>query len=277
MSASLTPGEFLKFCEFFYRKTGIRLQENKKDIVERRLNTRMVAVGHSSFRDYFAELRFQASGRELQSLINEMTVNETFFYRESQQLRCLVNSVLDDIMRYKVRGGVLRIWSMPCSTGEEPYSIAIWLLENWPQVDHVDVELLASDIDTSVLEKARAGLFSQRSVGQLPKQVLNRYFSKAPGNMYRISETLRDSVNFSQVNISDSAQTRPFRQVDVAFCRNMLIYFDEISRRKAAETFFDALNPGGYLFLGITESMSRISSIFKVCRYPDSVCYQKPR
>lgn len=272
----LTQMEFERFSDFFYRKTGISYDISKKSSVEMRLTKRMTATGQPNFRAYFTHLRFQASGDELQNLVNQMTVNETYFFREEYQFKCLVESVLDIIVAKKQRDQILRIWSIPSSTGEEPYSLALQLLEYWSGVDRVGVEIIASDIDTQVLDKARRGEFGLRSVQNLPKPVLNRYFKLVKKGTYRICQDLRDSIEFCHVNLNDAAQTRSFRGFDVIFCRNLLIYFDDASRRQAAESFYDALNPGGFLFLGHAETMSRISSLFRVRRFGNTIVYQKP-
>ncbi|MGN7614018.1 CheR family methyltransferase [Magnetococcales bacterium HHB-1] len=268
--------EFYKFRDFFYRKTGIFYDEVKRPTVELRLSRQIIKTGYNKFRDYFNYLRFQASGEELQNLINVMTVNETYFIREETHLQCLVNRVLDEIMHFKKPGEILKLWSMPCSTGEEPYSLAIYLLERWAAVDQIGIAISASDIDTSVLHKAQQGVFGQRSVAPLPPAWLKRYFKRVDHNQFLIAKDLRESIDFSKVNLNDAAQTRRFRNFDVIFCRNLLIYFNPESRRRAAETFFDALNPGGFLFLGHSESMSRISSLYRVRRFSDTIVYQKP-
>ncbi|MEO5333790.1 MAG: protein-glutamate O-methyltransferase CheR [Magnetococcus sp. YQC-5] len=268
--------EFLKFRDFFYRKTGIYYEEHKQSTIELRLFKHMTEMGFDDFRLYFNHLRFQASGLDLQSLINRMTVNETFFMREENQLQCLVNSALDEVMRIRRADNLLRLWSIPCSTGEEPYSLALYLLERWPKVDHVNIAISASDIDSNVLEQAKKGVYGPRSVNNIPKAWLQRYFRTIGPGQFQIAKELRDSIDFSLLNLSDPVQTKHFRGYDVIFCRNLLIYFDQESRRRAAETFYDALNPGGFLFLGHAESMSRISSLFKVRHFPDAIIYQKP-
>jgi chemotaxis protein methyltransferase CheR len=204
-----------------------------------------------------------------------MTVNETYFFRESYQFDCLVNHMLDEIAARKRPGSRIRIWSIPSSTGEEPYSIAIYLLERWAKIDHYEVEILSSDIDTSVLQAAQRGVYSARSVAQLPKPYLKKYFTPQ-GDEWRISRELVESVEFSRINLSEPADTRRFRDIDVIFCRNLLIYFDDLSRRVAAEAMFDALAPGGFICLGHSESMSRMSSLYTMRRFPDAMVYQRP-
>ena len=273
---TISDEDFQKFREFFYRKTGILFEDSKRYFVDKRLVERIKATGHSNFRSYFTFMRFQASGEELQALTNAMTVNETYFFREEYQFKCLVNSMLPEIVQRKRPGQTIRIWSIPSSSGEEPYSIALYLTEYWPDIAHWDVELISSDIDTNVLQKAREGRYSARSVQHLPAKLLQKHFRRLPDGDYQISDDFRQAVEFTRVNLNDPADTRPYRGFDVIFCRNLLIYFDDLSRRQAAEVFFDALNPGGFICLGHSESMSRITSVFKVRKFPDAIVYQKP-
>jgi chemotaxis protein methyltransferase CheR len=273
---AITDADFRKFAEFFYRKTGIHFDESKRYFVDKRLIERIEITGAENFRAWFVALRFEADGAEMQHLVNIMTVNETYFFRESYQFDCLVNNMLDEIAARKRPGSRIRIWSIPSSTGEEPYSIAIYLLERWAKIEQYDVEILSSDIDTSVLKAAQRGIYSQRSIAHLPAPYLKKYFTAHGDNEWRISRDLVDSVEFSRVNLSDPADTRRFRDIDVIFCRNLLIYFDDLSRRVAAEAMFDSMSAGGFMCLGHSESMSRMSSLYTVRRFPDAMVYQKP-
>ena len=146
-----------RFCEFLYRRTGMSFAESKRYFIDRRLEDRIAATGSSSFQEYFSLLRTDAD-QEIEHLINSFTVNETYFYREDHQLRCMTQSLLGDIVSKKASGDTIRIWSIPCSTGEEPYSIALWLMENWAQVDNYNIEIVGSDIDTRALDAAADGL-----------------------------------------------------------------------------------------------------------------------
>jgi chemotaxis protein methyltransferase CheR len=273
---TISDADFLKFREFFYRKTGIHFDDSKRYFVDKRLVDRIQATGAEDFRSYFIGLRFEAKGEELQQLVNAMTVNETYFFRESYQFDCMVGDMLNEVVRRKRPGGRIRIWSVPSSTGEEPYSIAIYLLERWPLIDDYEVEILSSDIDTGVLASAQRGVYTPRSVAQLPAAYLDRYFRRRADGDYEISRDLVSAVEFSRVNLTDAADTRAFRDIDLIFCRNLLIYFDDLSRRVAAEAMYDALAPGGFVCLGHSESMSRITSLFTVRRFPDAMVYQKP-
>lgn len=274
---TLSDSDFEKFRDFFYRYTGIFFDDDKRYFVDRRIVQRIAETGKENFRSYFIMLRFQVSGEEMQTLVNLMTVNETYFFREEYQFQCMTRSLLGEILQRKTSSYPVRIWSIPSSSGEEPYSIALYLLEYWPGIQRYDVEIVASDIDTTMLEQARRGVYSKRSVQNLPKNILAKYFYPHPGsNEYQLIEDIRQSVEFTRINLSDAQQTRSYRHFDIIFCRNLLIYFDDTSRREAAEALFDALSPGGFICLGHSESMSRISSLFQVRKFPEAIVYQKP-
>jgi chemotaxis protein methyltransferase CheR len=272
---ALTEEEFRRLCDFLYRRTGMLFTETKRYYVERRVVERMVATSSTSFSSYFARLRMDMQ-QEIELFINAFTVNETYFYREDHQLHCLTNDLLAERVQAKEKGEGLRIWCVPCSTGEEPYSVAIWLLENWPLVDEHDIEILGSDIDTDALQACTAGIFGKRALMRLSPAVVEKYFEPVDSERWAIVDDLRQSVLFSRVNIVESAETRPHGQFDVIFCRNVLIYFDDASRRVAAENLFENLLPGGFICLGHTESMSRISPLFSVRRFDDAIVYQRP-
>lgn len=267
--------EFRRLCEFLYRRTGMVFTESKRYYVERRVIERMSATGSGSFASYFARLRSDAQG-EIEQFVNAFTVNETYFYREDHQLECLGKDLLVERIRGRRKSDPIRIWSVPCSSGEEPYSVALWLLENWPLVDQYEIEIIGSDIDTAVLEAARAGIFGKRALMRLPRPLVEKYFARIGEDNWQILADLRESVQFSVSNLVDSAQTRPYGQFDVIFCRNVLIYFDDASRRVAAENLYENLLPGGFICLGHTESMSRISPLFEVRRFADAIVYQRP-
>src|SRR5580700_5108817 len=171
----VTGEEVERFCEFLYRRTGMSFTEGKRYYIDRRLAERIAATRSTSFQSYFAILRSDAHN-EIEHLINSFTVNETYFYREDHQLRCMTSSMLGAIAALKPPGGTIRIWSIPCSTGEEPYSIALWLMENWPEVDNYNVEILGSDIDTRALKAAAGGIYGERALMRLSRDIVSRYF-----------------------------------------------------------------------------------------------------
>lgn len=268
-----TAEELQRLCEFIYRRTGIFYGEGKRYYIERRLAQGMSRLGTPSIAAYLAVLG--ASPAEAEQLVNSITVNETYFYREEHQLRCLSGVMLPEIVTRRGPGDLIRLWSMPCSTGEEPYSIAIWLLENWALVDAYNIEIVGSDVDTDALAEALAGLYGERALHRLPAWVTGRYFEAPRDGRRQIIQDLRESVRFTAANLVDAASMAAQGRFDVVFCRNVLIYFDDASRLDAAGNLYKALNPGGFLCLGHTESMSRISDRFVVRRFEEAVVYQR--
>lgn len=271
----ITEADFERFRTLFYRKTGIFFEDSKRYFVDKRLKDRMKQCGHEQFKSYFTFMRFQASGEEFQNLVNAMTVNETYFFREEYQFETMCRYLMDDLDTLRPPGEDLRIWSVPSSTGEEPYSIAIYLIEFWKGLEHRDVEIVSSDIDTTVLDNARRGIYSKRSVQNIPLTIRQKYFTQH-GSEFHLCDDIKSSVTLCLANLLGAEVPGKFRSFDLIYCRNLLIYFDDDSRRKAAQVLYDALKPGGYIFLGHSESMSRICSLFKIKKHGDVIVYQKP-
>ena len=278
--AGLSGSDFEKFREYFYKRTGIQFTAAKRYFVDKRIETCVRESPYDTFTGWFAALRVNENSGMLQDLINQLTVNETYFLREDYQFDAMLSTVLPTVLRD--RGGVnrivgpVKILSLPCSTGEEPYSIALRLLEEWDQIDHVDVEIHGADIDSDVLSRARHASYGERSLQRVPQKWRAKYFSAVGADRYQLDEGIRGAVTLHQVNVCDTLAMRAFRDFDVIFCRNVLIYFDELSSRRAAENLYGAMRPGGYLFLGHSESMSRISPIFTPTRLPEGLVYQRP-
>jgi chemotaxis protein methyltransferase CheR len=270
----LQAADLTALCNFLYRRTGMQFGESKRYYIDRRVAERMADRHLGSFADYFALLR--ADPREAEQLINSFTVNETYFYREEHQLACLSEFILPDVIRSKRPGDKVRVWSVPCSSGEEPYSIAIWLLENWALVDAYNIEIIGSDIDTDIIAKALEGNYGRRAVMRLQPALVERYFTPAQDGHVRLIQDLRESVTFTSVNITDPASVASHGTFEVIFCRNLLIYFDEAARVRCMQSLFEGLAPGGYICLGHSESMSRISERFVTRRFPHGVVYQRP-
>lgn len=276
---TLDEPDLTRICDLLYRHTGILVPGNRRPFVERRVLERMRATGAGTLPAYLGRLKADAEG-EVQLFVNAFTVNETYFFREEHQLRCLTASLLRPLTAGRAPDDPIRIWSMPCATGEEPYSIAIWLLEHWPEVDDWEIEIVGSDIDTRALAAAEAGRYGARALMRLPPALVARYFIReegpAGGDVWRILPELRGSVRFTRRNLVDAAGMAQEGRFDVVFCRNVLIYFDDASRRRAADILFSSLRPGGFLCLGHTESMARIPSRFRTRRFPDAIVYQRP-
>ena len=270
----LSITDFAVLSDFLHARTGIRFGETKRYYVDRRVADRMARNNLTAFADYHALLRSRPA--EVEQLINSFTVNETYFYREGHQLACLSQSILPDIIGSKGPGDKIRIWSVPCSSGEEPYSIAIWLLENWALVDAYHVEIVGSDIDTDIIAEALEAEYGQRALMRLSPGLVERYFLPIENGRARLIGDLRESVVFTTCNITDAASVARQGIFDVIFCRNLLIYFDAAARVRCMENLFNSLVPGGYMCLGHSESMSRISKRFLTRRFPQAIVYQRP-
>lgn len=271
---SLSKTEFERVTGLIYAWTGMTFGVNKRYFIERRISERLRRTGVINVGAYLAWV--PTNGEEREQLINSFTINETYFFREEHQLAALSNEILPTLVRTRSPGGLVRIWSMPCSTGEETYSIAIWLLENWPLVDAYNIEIVGSDIDTAAIAAAKAGRFGPRSLARLPAELIERYFEEERAHRRKIIDDLRESVQFSSANLVDQASMSAAGKFDVILCRNLLIYFDDASRLVAASNLFDCLAPGGFLCLGHSESMARISDRFTFVRLEDAIVYRRP-
>lgn len=276
MAYLLSAVDFQKMGDYIYRKTGIFLEAEKHyEKLAKYIEARAKVIQVDSFRKYFYILRFEdKNGDEFQSLINAVTVNETYFYREKEQFEVLTRHILPELHAKRPLDIPIRILSAPSSTGEEPYSIILHLLEEGRIIEERDVEVVGIDIDSSVIEKAKIGHYSERAVHAIPKSILNQWFKPHPFG-YDLVKDLIGTVDFQVANVFDRTQMRQLGKFDIIFSRNMLIYFDDTSRKEAAMTFYDMLNPEGYVLLGHAEYMSRITSVFKAKKIDSTLIYQK--
>lgn len=276
---TLSMDEFENLSSFVYRKTGIRFESKKIYFVSKRVQKRIEELGLISVSEYIRMLRFSdPEGVEFQNLVDLLTVNETYFFRDYPQLQAFAEHCLQDVVERKQKNGdqKLRIWSAPCSTGEEPYTLGIILHAMLENMRHWDIEILASDIDRNVLKTACAACYGKRSLRDVPPEYLQAYFSHVNNGTYQVAEKVKKLIRFEHMNLSAKEAVRSKRHFDFIFCRNLLIYFDDVSRKQLVDHFYLALNPGGYIFLGSSESVSRISSAFRMKRSGGYLVYYKP-
>ena len=252
---SLSEREFARIKARVYAVAGISLSDAKRTLVVSRLSKIVRALRLPSFDAYVDYLERGGTAQDGQDFVNALTTNLTRFYREDHQLRCLTTDLLAERIAARGKAAPIRIWSVPCSTGEEPYSVAMWMLENWPLVDEHEIEILGSDIDTQALEAAREGIFGKRALMRLTPELIAKYFTAMSGERWRILDDLRDSVRFSTVNIVEQSETRPHGAFDVIFCRNVLIYFDKALQNRVHSLFYDSLVRLGVLCLGSKETL----------------------
>jgi len=271
----LTQKDFRKLCDVVYRRIGIAIDDKKYNILSKKIVDLMKENGFSDFRSFFHAIRFNKDKNLFQDLINTVTVNETYFFRENYQFESLISEVLPSLHKLRPKDEVIRILCAPSSTGEEPYSIALHLLNEGKMVEERDFEIIGIDIDSTVLQKAKRGIFTKRSVQFLPQHILKEYF-KPVGMSYEIAPFLKEAIVFKNINVMNKLQMKRLGKFDVIFSRNMLIYFDDASRREVAMAFFEILKSKGYIFLGHAESMNRIVSVYKTLKIGNSIVYQKP-
>jgi len=275
----ITKEEYTRIRDFIYRKTGLFFEDRKLFFVQKRLEKRVSITGAYDMMSYFRELQFRdPQGTELQNLLNILTTNETYFFREFDQLASFAEHCLEEITENKKKYGhrKLKIWSAGCSTGEEPYTIAIIIREMMDDYDDWIIEIIATDINTRVLNFAKQAVYESRAVKDVPPEYLKRWFTYTNENNYRLSPEIKKMCQFNVLNLMNHTEMKQMFNIDFIFCRNVLIYFDNISRKEVVSHYYDSLNPGGYIFLGHSESMTRISSAFRPRRKGGNIVYQKP-
>jgi len=252
---TINDKEFESFRELIYRESGIKLRDNKKDLLRQRLNKRMRTLGLGTFAEYYHLVEADRSRKELTELIDAISTNVTSFFRESKHFDFLTERALPEIMARK-RAAVreIRIWSAACSSGEEPYSILFTLLENQEIVNGWSIKLLATDISTKVLAKAMKGEYLQEKMDGLTDLQLRKYFERSNED-WAVRPKYREMIKFRWFNLI--TPRFPFRRpFDVIFCRNVMIYFDKPTREELIQKFSGALAPGGYLCIGHSESLA---------------------
>jgi chemotaxis protein methyltransferase CheR len=262
--------------DFVHGYCGIYFDDGSKFLLERRLSRRLEQRRLKSFAEYYHFLRYDRKREEeLAILIDNLTTNETYFFRENAQLKAFTEEILPGLRQARPDRKVLRIWSAGCSTGEEPYTIAMLLLESGDWWRDWQVEILGSDINQRVLHTARKGVYKKGAHRTTSPEMLAKYFIEEKGD-YRITDTVKELVSFSSVNLLDPYKTSLISNMDVIFCRNVIIYFDKEAKKKVIESFYHKLREGGYLLLGHSESLINISNAFELRTLKNDMVYQKP-
>ena len=267
-SLDLSQKHFLKISKMIYQMCGISLREGKEALVRFRLLKRLRALGMESFKEYIDFLEHDCSGKEIRSLIDVMTTNKTNFFREITHFNYLREKILPDL---KVPH--LRFWCAGCSSGEEPFSLAILLREEIENIDIRDIKILATDISLKMLEKVRQAYYSQEMLGDIPPLLLQKYFIRVRSEsttLYQVKHEIRAMVRIGRLNLIEPWPMKGL--FHVIFCRNVMIYFDRQTQQELINRFWKFLHPGGYLFLGHSESLSAISHNFK---YMKPAVYRK--
>lgn len=266
----ISDQEFARIQQLVKDATGIALSEHKRSLVVSRLTKRLRALELTSFVGYIDYLAGPDGAGEWEQFVNAITTNKTDFYREPAHFEFLTQEVLAGVKSRAVRGGErrLRIWSAGCSTGEEPYTIAITVRDSLGSLLTWDARILASDIDTSVLERAASGTYAEERVADIPTATLHRHFLRGTGGhagLVRVVPDTQRMVTFRRINLLETPW--PIRsRFDCIFCRNVIIYFDRPTQERLMRQFAEYLREGGYLFLGHSESLHGVCDQFEFLR-----------
>jgi chemotaxis protein methyltransferase CheR len=272
--ATLTNKEYELISNLIYEKFGITLGDQKRSLIIGRLNKVLRQHGFTSFMQYYEYMNSDNSGQALEGLIDQISTNHTFFWRENGHFIYLVEQVLPGLMRFmeKQRSREIRVWCAGCSSGEEPYTIAM-LLDNHlaGNLSRWDIGILATDISSKVLDEARAGIYSTENVSKLPETLLKKYFAAGKEGAYAVKERIAKMVTFKRLNLMN--EDLPFKgKFQIIFCRNVMIYFDKETRESLVERFARFQPEGGYLFIGHSESLGRGNSLY---RYVKPAIYRR--
>ncbi len=265
-STKLTDDEFTKFSDLIYKTSGIHLSFVKKELVHARLGKIIRQRNITSYKDYYRLVVADKSGQELIKLLDAISTNQTFFFRENDHFVILKDEMLPEIIQKNkmANHNEISIWSAGCSSGEEPYSIALIFKEYFNHLQNWNFTILATDISTSMLEKAENGIYHESEFAQVSNYLIKKFFQYGTGkwsSYLRIKKDLKDLIHFTRYNLLDD--TTASDQFDVIFCRNVMIYFDPETREKVIDKFYRALRPKSYLITGHSESLFNIKHRFK--------------
>ena len=269
--------DFIMIRDFIHERSGIYFAENKMYLVKNRLIKRMSELGIKSIRDYFYHVKYDVSLKEFNQLMNLVTTNETSFFRNEPQLLSFSEEVLPMLIREKIQAGepkTLKIWSAGCSSGEEPYTLAILLLEKIMLMPGWNLEILANDISENVLQKARVGEYSGITLRNVKPAFLTRYFTRA-GEGYRVKAEVKGLVKFFHMNLNEARRMNMMTGIDVIFFRNVMIYFSDGVKKQLIRSFYNSLKPGGYLYIGHSETLHGLSKAFKLEYFKNALVYRK--
>jgi chemotaxis protein methyltransferase CheR len=273
--ARMRPDEFRLLRDLVYQHAGLHFDESSAYVFDRRLGDRLDALDLKTFDEYYKYLRFDVRGRlELDEVIEALTTNETYFMRQEYQLRGFRDELLPRLRHANEAARRLVVWSAGCSTGEEVYSVAAMiqqssLFEGW------DIRVIGSDISKKSLAMARRGVYRGASFRATDEAFRSRYFIEREDGAH-VADWLRKYCYFGHLNLLDGLKAVTVGRVDVIFCRNVLIYFDALSRKRVIENLYERLLPGGYLLLGHSESLLNVSTAFELVHLKEDLVYRKP-
>jgi len=270
----LSEDVFRMLRDAIYQRSGMFFSDNSKYLLQRRLSPRARELNFQSFQKYLYFLQYDPQAeREFDRIFDVVTTNETYFFREPAQLSAFADEIVPSLLE-KNPGRKIRIWSAGCSSGEEPFTIAM-LLEERGMFELAPFEIFASDINQAVLAKARKGIYRESAFRVTAPALRDRYFTKEESGQWRIADSVRNRVSFGRLNLYDPPRVSLLGNLDVVFCRNVIIYFDDHSKRVVISNFYQRLISDGYLLLGHSESLISLSTQFKLRHLKNDMVYQK--
>lgn len=254
---------FNKFRSLIYQKTGINLSSEKKELLHARLGKRLRACNISSFEEYYDLIVRDQGGTEFIQFVNSISTNFTSFFREMDHFKVLAEDLLPQLCARPGNRKPLQVWSAACSSGEEPYTLAMVLDDYFQHNPGNGFRIVATDISTRVLEQAQNGVYPVDRIDKVPEPLLRRYFQRGVGRSagyFRVKAAVRERITFQYFNLMESFPWQ--NEMDIIFCRNVMIYFDRKTQQQLVERFYNALVGGGYLLIGHSESISSLSHSF---------------
>ncbi|MCX5867949.1 MAG: tetratricopeptide repeat protein [Proteobacteria bacterium] len=274
----INPQDLDVIREFIREKTGIFIAPEKTPALQNSLQIRLQTVEHSSLGKYLNFIKYHPDGHnELKEIIKLITITKSDFFRNPPQFEALEKWILPELMKNR-ENQELAIWSAGCSTGEEPYSIALSLLKNSGSNPPVPVQILATDINQEVLNQAQEGVYPQRRLANIPQSLIQRYFQQINGDKFKISDPVKKMIKFQFHNLASSEFPIPAQgSWDIIFCRNVSIYFNLNTTRNLMEKFYEVIAEGGYLFIGHSESLFRVFDRFKLVEKGNVLIYRKQK
>jgi chemotaxis protein methyltransferase CheR len=273
----MSDDEFRLLRDCIYGHCGIYFNSESKFILEKRLSPRLTVLNLPAFNDYYFYLKFNRDkDKEFMVIMDVLTTNETYFFRESFQLKAFTDEIIPEMIRAKSARGdrSLRIWSAGCSTGEEPYTIAM-LLSDIPELKLWNIEIIGTDISQKVLQHARRAVYGKSSFRVTEDLQLKLFFDKQDDG-YKVKDLIREKVTIRHQNLFDSNRTVMLGMMDLVFCRNVIIYFDQSAKKRVVESFYNILYDGGFLLLGHSETLMNLTTLFSLRHFKNDMIYQKP-
>jgi chemotaxis protein methyltransferase CheR len=273
----MTDAEFRMFAALLRQRCGLHFSNDARFLLEKRIARRLRELDLTSFAAYHYQVRSRSTGdSEFAHLVDELTTNETYFFRERTQLRALVGEIIPEVLvrRRATSGGPVTIWSAGCSSGEEAFSIVMLGIEAGFKPG-VDFRVYAADISRKMLQKARQGVYREASFRETEGYFRHKYFTEKDG-VFRISDDIKKHVDFIHLNILDRSKIALLAPMDVILCRNVIIYFNAETKKEVIGTLYEKLRPGGHLLLGHAESLISISNAFELRHLREDLVYRRP-